>query len=264
MSMTFKQIRSATAVLTFGGVRFLIDPWFADKGAFPPIPIAKTKGRASPMTDLPVSVEEILAGVDAVVVTHLHFDHFESTAAEAIPKDMPLFGQDEIDAEELRKMGFSDVRILRDEGVVFKGVTLYRTACLHGQPGRIAELYDPLPMRGEVAGVVFVSPNEPKKFYLAADTIWFEGVRAAIECHRPEVIALNAAEASCENYGRIIMGIEDIEAVHRAAPEATLIATHMDAVGHAELSRADLRRFIVENHYEKTLLVPEDGEVLSL
>ena len=40
MSMTFKQIRSATAVLTFGGVRFLIDPWFADKGAFPPIPIA--------------------------------------------------------------------------------------------------------------------------------------------------------------------------------------------------------------------------------
>lgn len=264
MSMTFKQIRSATAVLTFGGVRFLIDPWFADKGTFPPIPLAKTKGRASPLTDLPIPIEKILAGVDAVVVTHLHFDHFDETAAAALPKDLPLFSQDEVDADELRKMGFSDVRILADDGIVFKDVTLYRTACLHGQPGRIEELYGPTPMRGEVAGVVFASPAESKKFYLAADTIWFEGVQAAIDRHRPEVIALNAAEASCENYGRIIMGLEDIEAVHAAAPEATLVATHMDAVGHAELFRSDLRRFVVERHYEDILLIPEDGEEVEL
>lgn len=262
--MIFKQIRSATAVLTFGGVRFLIDPWFADKGSFPPIPVAKTKGRASPLTDLPIAVAEILAGIDAVVVTHLHFDHFDQTAADALPKEIPLFAQDEVDAAELRKMGFGDVRILAEDGVTFKGVTLYRTACLHGQPGRIAELYDPLSMRGEVAGVVFVSPDEPKKFYLAADTIWFEGVQAAIDRHHPEVIALNAAEATCENYGRIIMGLSDIEAVHAAAPESTLIATHMDAVGHAELFRSDLRRFVAERHYEDVLLIPEDGEEVEL
>lgn len=261
--MRFRQIRSATAVLTFGGVKFLVDPWFADKGTFPPIPLAKTKGRASPMTDLPIPVAQILAGVDAVVVTHLHFDHFDQAAADALPKALPLFAQDEIDAAELRKMGFSDVRILADDGVAFKGVTLYRTACLHGQPGRIAELYDPLPMRGEVAGVVFVSPDEPKKFYLAADTIWFEGVQTAIDRHHPEVIALNTAEATCENYGRIIMGLADIEAVHAAAPEATLISTHMDAVGHAELFRSDLRKFVAERQYEDVLLIPEDGETLA-
>lgn len=261
--MTFRQIRSATAVLTFAGVRFLVDPWFADKGSFPPIPMAKTKGRASPMTDLPIPVEEILAGVDAVIVTHLHFDHFDETAAAALPKTLTLFSQDEIDAAELRKMGFEDVRILMDDGSTFKGVTLYRTACLHGQPGRIEELYGPTTMRGEVAGVVFASPAEAKKFYLAADTIWFEGVQAAIDRHHPDVIALNTAEASCENYGRIIMGLRDIEAVHAAAPEATLIATHMDAVGHAELFRTDLRRFVAERHYEDVLQIPEDGEVLE-
>ena len=100
--------------------------------------------------------------------------------------------------------------------------------------------------------------------YLAADTIWFEGVQQAIDTWKPGVIALNAAEASAENYGRIIMGIQDIDHVLAAAPHATLIATHMDTVGHAELSRADLRRFIAERHLESRLLIPEDGETIVL
>ena len=36
--MKFQQIRSATAIVTFGGIRFLIDPWLAPKDACPPIP----------------------------------------------------------------------------------------------------------------------------------------------------------------------------------------------------------------------------------
>ena len=36
--MKFQQIRSATAIITYGGVRFLIDPWLSAKDAYPPIP----------------------------------------------------------------------------------------------------------------------------------------------------------------------------------------------------------------------------------
>ena len=36
--MKFQEIRSATAIVTFGGVRFLVDPWLGDKGTIPPIP----------------------------------------------------------------------------------------------------------------------------------------------------------------------------------------------------------------------------------
>ena len=48
------------------------------------------------------------------------------------------------------------------------------------------------------------------------------------------------------------------------AAAATLVATHMDAVGHAELFRTDLRKFVAERRYEDVLLIPEDGEALEL
>ena len=263
-TMKFQQIRSATSIITFGRNRFLIDPWFAPKDSYDPIPVAKTKGRRFPFVDLPLPVESIVSGIDAVIVTHLHFDHFDQSSVEALPKALPLICQDETDAAVLRGYGFTDVRVLTGSGLSFQGVTLYRTECLHGQPGRLEELYAPLGLRPECMGVVFTGGGEDKVFYLAADTIWFDGVQQAIERWKPEVIALNAAEASAENYGRIIMGVQDIDKVLEAAPQATLIATHMDTVGHAELSRAELRRYIAERHLEGRLLVPEDGETLEL
>lgn len=119
-------------------------------------------------------------------------------------------------------------------------------------------------MRGEAMGVVFTGGGEQKVFYLAGDTIWFDGVRQAIDQWHPDVIAVNAAEASVENYGRIIMGIQDLEQALAAAPQATLIATHMDAVGHAELSREELRRYISAHHLGSRILIPDDGETLRL
>ena len=263
-TMKFQQIRSATAIITYGKNRFLIDPWFAPKDSYDPIPVAKTKGRRFPFVDLPLPVEDIISGIDAVIVTHLHFEHFDQSSVEALPKALPLICQDDTDARTLRGYGFEDVRVLTSAGLSFQGVMLHRTECLHGQPGRLEELYNPLGMRAECMGVVFSGGGEDKAFYLAADTIWFEGVQQAIETWKPGVIALNAAEASAENYGRIIMGTGDIDKVLEAAPYATLIATHMDTVGHAELSRADLRRYITERHLENRLLVPEDGETLEL
>lgn len=263
-TMKFQQIRSATSIITFGRNRFLIDPWFAPKDSYDPIPVAKTKGRRFPFSELPLPVEEIVSGIDAVIVTHLHFDHFDASSVAALPKVLPLFCQDEADAAVLRGYGFVDVRVLPPAGLSFQGVSLHRTECLHGQPGRLEELYAPLGMRAECMGVVFSGGGEDKVFYLAADTIWFEGVQQAIATWRPDVIALNAAEASAENYGRIIMGLQDIDRVLEAAPHATLIATHMDAVGHAELCRADLRRFVAERHLQGRLLVPDDGETLDL
>ena len=47
-------------------------------------------------------VEELLAGVDAVILTHTHLDHWDEAAQKAIPKDLPLFVQNEEDARLVR------------------------------------------------------------------------------------------------------------------------------------------------------------------
>ena len=63
--------------------------------------------------------------------------------------------------------------------------------------------------------------------------------------------------------GPILMGAEDVAMVHEAAPEARLVATHMEAVNHATLSRADLRAFAKQRGFADLLEVPEDGETIS-
>ena len=44
----------------------------------------------NPMVDLPEPIEDIIAGVDTVIVSHLHADHFDEVAKERLPKDLPI------------------------------------------------------------------------------------------------------------------------------------------------------------------------------
>ena len=260
--MKFQQIRSATVIITTGGVRFLVDPWLAEKDSFPPIPGSPNPGLRCPIHDLPIPVEEIL-DVDAVIATHLHFDHFDETAASLIPKSMPIFAQDNVDAAALRKLGFKDVLILEEGGNEFNSVKLFKTDCYHATPGERDKLYSLVGMRGEACGVVFKHPDEEKTLYLAGDTVWYQGVENAIEKFSPYVVVVNSADAAISGFGRIIMGLEDISEVLKAAPSAIVIASHMDNVGHAKLWRKDIRAFAKENNLAGRLLVPEDGEIYS-
>jgi hypothetical protein len=55
-----------------------------------------------------------------------------------------------------------------------------------------------------------------------------------------------------------------VQAVHEAAPAATLVSSHMEAVNHCLLSRAGLRDFAEARDFAGSLRVPEDGESLTL
>ncbi|MNI83376.1 hypothetical protein D3C87_1710720 [compost metagenome] len=114
-----------------------------------------------------------------------------------------------------------------------------------------------------MCGVVFSHPNE-KTLYLAGDTIWNQYVQDSLQQFQPEVVILNAGDAQVIGLGSIIMGKQDVYEVFRAAPQATLIATHMESVNHAVLTRQELREFSVQKGMTDRLLIPEDGETCSL
>lgn len=140
---------------------------------------------------------------------------------------------------------------------------LYRTQALHGAGEAAARNYAAVGLPAKACGVVFCAEGE-KTFYLAGDTVWFQGVAEVLERFQPKVIALNAAWAQFYDGTPILMGPEEVAKVAAFAPQACIIATHMDAVNHARLDRAHLRGFIRQEGIEERFLIPEDGESVQL
>lgn len=246
-------IRNATLVLEYAGKRFLIDPFLADKGVYPPFPNSLREDQMNPLVSLPTSLDNII-NVDAVIVTHLHLDHFDDTAKKVLPKDIPMFVQNEEDAKEVRNVGFQKVEILTEDSS-FKNIQLIKTKGEHGR-GEILKL------AGEVCGVVFKHADE-KTLYVAGDTVWYEAVQEAIITHKPEIIVVNGGDNQFLQGGSLLMGKDDIYNVYQATPNSKIISVHMEAVNHWTLSREELKSFLSEKGVSSNVLVPDDGECFT-
>ncbi|MCY8882673.1 MBL fold metallo-hydrolase [Bacillus spizizenii] len=252
--MNIQQIRNATLVVKYAGKTFLIDPMLAEKGAYPPFPNAPRQDQNNPLVELPTSVDNIIKDIDAVIVTHLHYDHWDEAAKEVLPKDIKLFSQNEEDAKEIRNAGFKNVEVLTKD-TVFEGIQLIKTKGEHGR-GEILKL------AGLVCGVVFKHQSE-KTLYIAGDTVWYDAVQEEIETHQPDIIVVNGGDNQFYEGGSLVMGKEDIYETYKAAPNAKIIVSHMEAVNHWGLSREELKSFINEKGISSHVLVPDDGESYS-
>jgi L-ascorbate metabolism protein UlaG (beta-lactamase superfamily) len=235
-------IRHATVLLSTGGKTILVDPMLDPAGARPPVENTPNQ-RDNPLVELPEPAAVVVHGLDAIAVTHLHQDHFDATAAALLPKDVPLFCAPD-DAETLRGHGFDDVRPV-DDRVDWEGLAITRTAGVHGPLG---------PSPGFVIG----------SLYIAGDTVWCDEVRAAIDEHRPEVVVVNASGAHFLGGGPLVMTVDDVVAVARHAPDAHVVAVHLEAINHCLETRADLHQRIREEGLTGQVTVPEDGAVVPL
>jgi L-ascorbate metabolism protein UlaG (beta-lactamase superfamily) len=256
-----QQVRNATVKITYGGTTFLIDPMLAKKGAYPGFENTYRSNLRNPLVDLTESPAEVIAGVDAVIVTHTHLDHWDDAAQKALPKDIPLFTQHEEDAQLIRSQGFKNVRVLTDEAE-FGGVKITKAGGQHGTD----EMYATPPLAkllGEAMGVVFQAPGY-KTLYIAGDTVWRKEVDQTIEKYHPEVIVLNAGKAKVNGFeDSIIMGEQDVLHASQAAKNAKIVAVHMDAINHMSLTREELRAYVKKQNIENRVDIPEDGASLE-
>ena len=210
-----------------------------DVGARPPIEGTRNQV-ANPTVPLPFPAEEVVRGLDAVIVTHRHRDHLDARGEELLPRDVPVFCQPE-DEAALRDVGL-DVRPVDD--VARLGRAERHADSCTAWFRQVAELLAP------VSGFVL------DDLYLAGDTVWYEAVEETIERHRPRVAVVNAGGAEFAEGGLIVMGADDVREVVARVP--TVLAVHMEAVNHCFLERESLRRSV------PGVLVPEDGETLEM
>lgn len=255
----FQLIRNATMKLTYAGTTFLIDPMLAVKGAYKGFDGTPRSELRNPLVDLPVPIADVLKA-DAIILSHIHEDHWDPAARYLVPRTMTIFTQDEKDAAKVREDGFTDVRVLTEEGLDFKGTRLIKTLGKHGSDHffavpQVAELL------GDVMGIVFQRPNHPTA-YVAGDTIWNKNVEDALTRYQPDVVFLNTGYAQVNGFdGSIIMGKDDVARAYRFSPKASIVGIHMESVNHAMLTREELRTFIDAQKLDtRRVLVPNDGQ----
>src|SRR5690242_6297706 len=96
-------VRNATLVVELENRRVLVDPMLDDMGTRPAI--ENTPNPApNPTAPLPVPAEQVVEGLDAVLVSHRHRDHLDERAVELIPRELPVVCQPEGE-DALRELG---------------------------------------------------------------------------------------------------------------------------------------------------------------
>ncbi|HFK5519873.1 MBL fold metallo-hydrolase [Chryseobacterium zhengzhouense] len=255
--MKVQLIRNATMIIEYAGKKILIDPMFSKKGELGrvPFPAKDWNMKRNPLHELPLPIEDIIRDIDFVFLTHLHFDHWDKVAANALPKNVKIFVQDDNDKNKISKLGFTNIEVLSG-GSTFEDIKLDRTKAQHGK-GFI------LKIAGSVSGMVLQHPSE-KKLYIAADTVWYDEVEKVIIHYKPEVIIVNGGDNRFFIGDQLIMNKEDIRKTQMAAPNAKIIVVHMEGVYHNTLSRKELRKYVKENQIEQNIIIPEDGQEINL
>lgn len=279
--MKFQQIRSATIKITYDGKTFLIDPWLSPRfmaGCLAVMPLIcavnrggdprkkfvvdecstwkavsiKHKWTLCPLTPLPMSISEINSGVDAYLCSHVHLDHIglspNGKACERMDKRIPIYAINRQNADYLEFSGMKDVRVFEDR-ITYGSAEIVKVKAVHGTKVPCCD----------ACGYIFRSPNE-KTLYVAGDTVWCSEVENTIAQYNPDVIITNNCGAMLVDNGRLIMDDNDLAKVCEAAPNAIIIASHMDTVPHATLSRKTLAEKLADKGLLNRVRIPADGE----
>ncbi len=250
--MRIRLLRHATLMIQAAQTRLLIDPMFDPPGSQPPVP-ETLNPRPNPLVPLPIEPLDAVRGISATLVSHLHGDHFDRGALGVVPRDRPVFCQPR-DHMMLVRAGLTATVL--DEPTAIGEVTVTRTTGIHGTGAIGKEM-------GDVSGFVISAPGEPT-LYVAGDTVWCDEVAAAIATHQPAIVVINAGAARFIHGDPITMDVPDVLAVCEAAPEALVIAVHMEAMNHCGLTRNALRAAVAAAGVSDRVAIPADGETLEL
>lgn len=249
--MKMKHIRHATFLLHIGNKIILVDPMLNNMGTYRAIEKVPNTNM-NPLVELPVTTEA-LTQCDAILVTHTHYDHFNEESAKLLPKNIPIFCQPE-DKQMLSLLGFEFVHPIDGE-TEWENIRIKRTDGKHGH-GIIAKRMAP------VSGFIISTKNEPV-VYITGDTVWCSCVKKALD-EKPDIVIAFCGAAQFNTGKPITMNDDDILSVCNYLPSCKIVAIHMEAWNHCRLTRADLKKFTIQNGIESRVITPNDGEIVEV
>ncbi|MCO5973781.1 MBL fold metallo-hydrolase [Actinoallomurus soli] len=198
------RITHSCHLVQIGGLTVLTDPWFSQRTFYHP---------GEPIALQP----ETLPHLDAVVISHEHYDHCDLDAFSRYPrKDVPLLVAGPV-VEKARKAGFSDVRALEP-----------------WQSARVGDLtISAAPGKHGVYEVTYVISGGGRSAYFAGDTLLV-----------PELHTLT------DRYGPLDVALLPVNGLHIRIPRAKQVV--MNAEEAAELTATLRPKIAIPQHYAFT------------
>lgn len=250
MSFSIQHIRNATSLITMNGKRILVDPMLSDVGQLPPVPFTRTL-RRNPSVPLPVTLDTF-DNIDAILLTHLHFDHFDKTAKTVLNKKVPVFCQP-ADQTYIKTCGFYNVYPI-DDTHQWCGIDFRRISGQHAK-GIVSKLLGP------VSGYI-LNTSEEGSLYIVGDCIFTDQINQVFKHYQPRVCILNTPRAQLLLGSIITMTPQDIIKVLKVSPSSKIVAVHMDAISHCTLTRKDLSSYLEKHGALDSVFIPQDGEFI--
>ena len=250
-------IRNATLKIQYAGKTILLDPMLGEKGT----EMSALGVNLNPRVHLTMPVSEVLKGVDFVLLTHAHIDHYDPAAKRLISQNMPWYVQPADYDSVAVKDHFRNTTVIK-ENVNVGGITIIRIAGNHGR-GKLGE------MMGASSGYVLKADGQPT-LYVMGDCVWNEVTQKAVKEHQPEYIVVNSGGAILPSMsktdGPIIPNeAETMQIIDDCPVNTRFIAVHMDAIDHCQTTRAILRNEARHHGTDMSrLIIPEDGESITL
>ena len=138
-------------------------------------------------------VSEITEGLDMVLQTHIHPDHYDETVKQHLPKDIRYYVQPQ-DKATVEQDGFTRVEVIEDKATV-EGMAIHRVSGHHGF-GKIGEIMGP------VSGYVLKAEGCPT-VYIMGDCKWEACIRETVERFKPDYIVVNSGGAVFPEFSKV-------------------------------------------------------------
>jgi N-acyl-phosphatidylethanolamine-hydrolysing phospholipase D len=262
-NVKFTWVGGPTFVLEIGEFKLVSDPMFNEGSqAFLMNGHPSTGEDKAAIARLAPLPELDLVGIEALVISHLHSDHFDSSATERLDKDLTVIcASDHISG--ITERGFRNTKPLDWwNNLAFKKgeekITLTALPAHHSHDPRMnVEL-------GLVNGywIEYQSPSTDFRVYWTGDTIWFDDLQLVQQkIGQPDLFVPHLGAVGEDGpYGMMTLNADEaVRMVELFEPNA-IIPIHHHTFSHYVESVDALREKLLGTKYRERLHILKEGQ----